>query len=479
MTNIVASFFMLLSLGVVATGQSSAQTSSWSTPIALNDKTFYVDYPAMSLGRRGEIYVVWECKNQPPDDLKAQLFLARFDGQRWLPPVAITDTGRMDWTPDIATDTLGNPHVVWGEYGSGEIYYRWFDGARWSEPQNVSQNSGASFYPRIAIDHKNRVHVVWHDNTVSDWNILYKMFDGANWSPTVNLSDTLLYATFPRICIDAWDDLHVTFHCRTYPIVNEDVFYMMCQQGTWTTLSRITADTLHSLYPDIAVFNNGLPFIVWSQVLLPWPLRRVLFSRSDWGEWTSPLPVADTSESDTPSIAIDNEDNVHVVWELYDRLHSLSRIMHTSLSNEKWTPPQDITGAIGGSGRPILKVDVMNTPHVVWVCEDNGIYYTHLNPAVNVIREEPHLPNDLVLLQNYPNPFNSSTFITFSLAKEGFITLKVLDVLGREAKTLVAGKQAQGAHSITFDASDCSTGVYFFQLRSQAQTITKKMVLIR
>ena len=479
MINRTSLCFTVLSLSICHVSVSRAQSGGWSIPSSISEKTFSVDFPAMSINGRGEIYVVWESTNQPPSDLKAQLFLATFNGERWLPPLAITDTGRMDWTPDIATDTLGNPHVVWEEDDSSEVYYQWFDGSRWSIPQNVSQDSGASYYPRIAIDHKNRVHVVWHDNTFSSWSVLYRYFDGVRWSPTINLSDTLIVSNFPRICIDALDNLHVTFHSRTYPRLSEDVFYVNCQDGIWSKPTRITMDSLSSHNPDIAVFKNELPLIVWAQVLLPWPLQRVLFSELSPGGWEEPAAIADTSESTYPSVGIDFRDNVHLVWELRNRLNNPTRIMYSYFSNSQWSPPLDLTGVIGGSGRPTVKLDNKGNCHVVWASLDHGIYYTNLTSTVSVAQNREEVPNAIQLLQNYPNPFNSSTVIEYSLPKEDSITLKVLDVLGREVKTLAFGKQPQGVHSITFEASELSSGIYFFQLRGQAQPITKKMVLIR
>ena len=170
---------------------------------------------------------------------------------------------------------------------------------------------------------------------------------------------------------------------------------------------------------------------------------------------------------------------MHIVWERGYRLNNQIRIMHSAYTNDQWTLPLDITGVIGGSGRPTVKLDNNGTTHVVWASSDNGIYYTHLNPTVSIAQDKEEIPNSTQLLQNYPNPFNSSTVIKYSLGKQASITVKVLDVLGREVKTMVFGDQPQGIHSVTFDASDCSTGIYFFQLRSQGQTITRKMVLIR
>ncbi|MDF1612834.1 T9SS type A sorting domain-containing protein [Stygiobacter electus] len=72
------------------------------------------------------------------------------------------------------------------------------------------------------------------------------------------------------------------------------------------------------------------------------------------------------------------------------------------------------------------------------------------------------------LFQNYPNPFNPSTTIRFSLPKTEHVTLKVFDVLGNEITTLVNAEMTAGEHSIVFDAKNLSSGVYFYQLKTNS-----------
>jgi hypothetical protein len=73
-------------------------------------------------------------------------------------------------------------------------------------------------------------------------------------------------------------------------------------------------------------------------------------------------------------------------------------------------------------------------------------------------------PEAFVMLQAYPNPFNPSTVITYQLPEDGFVTLKVFDVLGREVAILVNTSTTTGYYATTFDASELSSGVYFTRL---------------
>ena len=81
--------------------------------------------------------------------------------------------------------------------------------------------------------------------------------------------------------------------------------------------------------------------------------------------------------------------------------------------------------------------------------------------------------------QNYPNPFNPSTTISFGLPDMNFVSLKVFDITGREVTTLVAEERTAGEHSVNWNASSMSSGVYFYRMQAVNFSETKKLVLLR
>jgi len=88
-------------------------------------------------------------------------------------------------------------------------------------------------------------------------------------------------------------------------------------------------------------------------------------------------------------------------------------------------------------------------------------------------------PQIFELKQNYPNPFNPSTTISFSLSRSEQTTIKVYDVLGTEVTTLVNQHLSAGSHSVKFDASNLSGGVYFYRLQSGRHSATQKLMLLK
>jgi hypothetical protein len=89
------------------------------------------------------------------------------------------------------------------------------------------------------------------------------------------------------------------------------------------------------------------------------------------------------------------------------------------------------------------------------------------------------LPKEFNLSQNFPNPFNPVTKINFALPKQGFVSLKIYDITGREVQTLVSEVKQAGYYSVDFNGSSLSSGVYFYRIQSNNFVSVKRMVLIK
>lgn len=83
------------------------------------------------------------------------------------------------------------------------------------------------------------------------------------------------------------------------------------------------------------------------------------------------------------------------------------------------------------------------------------------------------------LNQNYPNPFNSMTRIEFFVPQPAFVTLKIYDTLGREVMTLFSEETTGGSHSVMWDASKFSSGVYYYRLSADGLLKTKQLLILK
>ncbi|UCE65293.1 MAG: right-handed parallel beta-helix repeat-containing protein [Candidatus Zixiibacteriota bacterium] len=110
--------------------------------------------------------------------------------------------------------------------------------------------------------------------------------------------------------------------------------------------------------------------------------------------------------------------------------------------------------------------------------EDIGALGVGCDPA-DVLREYNILPDKFALTQNYPNPFNAQTTIRFILPKSQDVQLTDYDLLGRQIEVLIDEYREPGIHSVTFDASALSSGVFFYRLQAGDAIVTKRMVLLK
>jgi hypothetical protein len=88
-------------------------------------------------------------------------------------------------------------------------------------------------------------------------------------------------------------------------------------------------------------------------------------------------------------------------------------------------------------------------------------------------------PRTHLLLSNYPNPFNPATLVTYRLPKSGKVTLRVYNISGQLIETLVEGYQLSGTHHVLWDATNFSSGIYFYKLRTVSYTEVGKCMLLR
>jgi hypothetical protein len=114
---------------------------------------------------------------------------------------------------------------------------------------------------------------------------------------------------------------------------------------------------------------------------------------------------------------------------------------------------------------------------------DNNGLVNYFGPIIlnpNGAEDNPSVPAVFALNQNYPNPFNPSTKITFTLAKSGYTTLKVYNVLGNEVKTLFNGQAEAGRlYIVHFDGTGLASGLYFYKLQNDNKSDTKKNILLK
>ena len=112
-------------------------------------------------------------------------------------------------------------------------------------------------------------------------------------------------------------------------------------------------------------------------------------------------------------------------------------------------------------------------PALLWLAQ-----YVKDNPT-GVNEPVSAQPSRYELDQNFPNPFNPTTNIRYSIRNTSKVTLKVFDILGREVQTLVNTVQTPGQYTVSFNAQNLASGIYFYQINAGKFTATKKLMLLK
>ena len=140
------------------------------------------------------------------------------------------------------------------------------------------------------------------------------------------------------------------------------------------------------------------------------------------------------------------------------------------------TTPTSVTG--------LTHFDFVHAGNIIYgyAVSSNGSVIKLIDTLLILTSNNNHnseVPKEFSLSQNYPNPFNPSTVIGFKLAVNSFASLKVYDLLGREAATLVNENLKAGTYEFDFDGNKLSSGVYYYKLATGSFVETKKMILIK
>ena len=125
---------------------------------------------------------------------------------------------------------------------------------------------------------------------------------------------------------------------------------------------------------------------------------------------------------------------------------------------------------------PNAAATALTAPLLVNEVFDHSIAYEHL---FGIRKLNEFVPENYILEQNYPNPFNPATNIIFGVPVSGKVTLWVYSISGKQVSCLVNGNVSAGTYIAVFNAEQFSSGIYFYTLKADEFTMTKKMILVK
>ena len=398
----------------------------------------------------------------------------------------INHNPKISWPNNYFYDTIEVAFVVWErtENSRVNIYGCTFYNNIWSEPFPIDTGSGIKATPQVLHNSANLFSIVYENNG----DIIFKQVDAVTHaiSDVFNLTASdPIQCTKPCILKSQFSPMYIVCYQRLKSNGEYAIFFQKATSIFDWTVDSVTTDG-NNINPQFAASAPAdRPLIFESN-------RTGKYKIYYWsyGYYMNYIPYL-------PDYNYSNYQNF-----LYPQITKVSSLFNSVLAKTNSGFKLMVGYYVGQISDSLLISDTLHKPVVTmgngildWPASLQAMVWTVFNKdsagysmlyafgkkiyisSVNQIGNE--MPSAYILHQNYPNPFNPSTKINFAIPKEGFVSLKIYDMLGREIKTLFNDNLKAGTYTIDFNAGLLTSGIYFYKLQSGTFTDVHKMILLK
>jgi len=369
-------------------------------------------------------------------------------------------------------DSIGLLYVIERPQDIRNIYRSTNNGINWdlfTSGSDITFDKNGYYYK---IDNSLAYRSIDGGNT---WVEIYNSTSGDSQIEVDSRGDILICDEYNLVIStdfgNNWDQI---FTGKKLSITNEDHFYVGRSYDMWrSTDYGTTWEQILGISQPYYVKLNSLGHIFalsWGNGII----QKIYKSTDDAITWDSVF----TSDDSITEIFISKNDQLYVAVRSEGIYRSIN-------SGENWEIVN--SGLINYFNYGVVED---NYSHLYVSTFGDGIFKS-VSP-ISELEEEDNGQHNFALYNNYPNPFNPVTKIKYTIptppitsplvkgrTEEGFVTLKVYDILGREVATLVNEEKPAGEYEVEFNATILTSGIYFYQLKAGEFTETRKMVLIK
>lgn len=386
------------------------------------------------------------------DDSTAVFYGASGTGQG----LYITLDGGKTWNPrfipeDYVTDvSLIDRDNIWYVTSSGNVYHSSNKGVKWSKQTSI----GMSIEYLKMFDKFYGVMIP--DNTTDGLSIYVSASSGIGWwqKQSKNIGGNLS------------DWRRVDF------VSNQNGFFFDAMQ---TQKLYRTGDggnsweaTNYAGYASLIKFCNADTGLA---VSVNWDSNKFVIQKTTDGgkNWATVNTILSGTWPSDMEFVPNNPDKI---W-----FAANDNLFYSSDGGQSWT--HHILDTETSTTRDIKFVDENNG----WILCDNGKIYNTKNNGGYLTSIDNKLENNdrlmYTLLNNYPNPFNPNTNIEFTIPEREYVELNLYNILGQKVKILLNKEISGGHHTVRFNGENFSSGIYYYQLKTNKYSIVRKMLLLK
>ncbi len=441
-----------------------------------------------------------------------------------------TTTTAAVWQDGIVINST-NPDIMYAGTSGAGVYKTTNAGLNWVQTNTGLLNLGVQ---SMAISKSNpNVIMVGTTNTGTSPGIYRSTDAGANWTLKNNgITETIL----PQcIAIDPTNAniCYTTIFIGTanavdgvYKTTNGGDNWFVSNTGTGS-FKNFLSIAINPLNANVIYLGSSFDFVTSTG---PQKIYKSVNAGALWVDMSTGLPSLSTDINPVRALSISTADTAVVLAGLFQNSTTNGGAFLTTNGGSQWNKIQNglpnVVGALirsalirtGSSTEFYLGYDGA-TSTGIWRTTDKGVSWSNfsggallgtyiiralafkLSPdstlyagvagttgfgvyeysfiPVGVEPPGSNVPADFALYQNYPNPFNPVTNIQYDIPKASNVSLKVYDMGGREVSSLVNESKQPGTYNISFDASNLSSGVYFYKITAGDFTKTMKMILVK
>ena len=454
--------------------------STWSSNLS--------DYSVKNTGfnaletyvKEQDIHIAWSEK-RIGDPNKYDTHYAKFNTSdpAWYDYKRVTDTETNGGEEPSIVVSSDRVHITYSQYYEIHNRDKIISTSQWQSTENVPYNDTAfvAYVPlKYLYTDDNYLRVVYK-YVHSYWESIeyvgqaYRPISGGSWT-----QDATAYSTenTPITVQTADNKVHLFYYDAYY----DENYHKTITGTTWTTV-----EIFNNLFTDITSAGNDIFRIYYEEIDHAFryqqydaaPLTPQNFSATTYNNH----PKITWSSCNEPDVY--NGGSIKVYRGYEDEVGFISYMLAATLSGNStsWVD-NEVTLSSPRTGTKyfykVSSVDIgaKESPATI------PIQIYGIGPLWKTGEDNDNSNiKTFSLSQNYPNPFNPSTTINYQIPKEGFVTLKIYDALGREVITLVSELKTRGRFAAKFDASSIASGVYIYTLKVNEFTQSRKMLLVK
>jgi hypothetical protein len=273
----------------------------------------------------------------------------------------------------VARTSDGKLFVVWATDGNSDIMYSQYDDAfqTWSPPVAISNNpaGGTAAKTAIAADDNGNLYVVWQqrENSSSNYAIMLSKYNGSSWSAPVDLSDTTSANEEANVAVSNDGKIFVVWNTDSESDGDEWILCIRSDDAgsTWSsppdTLSSpdgvIGGTSVEAARVNLARGSGGRMVATWFETQT---VDDIFMNQFDGSQWSGEMVVTDTSTVNNryPWAALDNSDNINIVWRGRISGEYGLQIKHKAWNDLSWPAAFDVVVDTGfGTARPTMVID--------------------------------------------------------------------------------------------------------------------------